>query len=435
MKRFLLLILFAGLMADSMFGWGLGVAPGVSLKNLLLYMLVLIIAIEAAIKGWSIQIELPSIHLLFGLLILIALLSWVANSFIASYVDYDPLQSFIAFKGGLVDHYLFFLVFFLAVRTEQDVASLQRIFLMLLVAANIVTLMDAFSIPDFGFIETRNDGRVEGPLGEANQYGLFIAMMIPLLLAQAPREEGFVRAYLYVGAAASFFTMLMTVSRGALVSLIFGSIIAALFLKEHMNPKYMRRLVAMALVGAAFAALIIGQEYKDLIIERTQDAVSSGSAEAMTSGRTWIWSTALDFMMRRPLSLISGYGWNTFHDVMFVAPHNVYLHRFFELGIIGLAAFLGIFAAILFRCRRAVNIGTNKGPLHALLIGFVFGFCILLTGIFAVDLANPWYFVWSFVGLSMRATVVVFEQAANRTAPSPAASTGTTRQFDTDTVT
>ncbi len=63
MKRVLLIVLFSGLLAVSMFGWGLGIAPGVSLKNLLLYLPVLIIGIEAAIKGRTTRIEVPALHL------------------------------------------------------------------------------------------------------------------------------------------------------------------------------------------------------------------------------------------------------------------------------------------------------------------------------------------------------------------------------------
>lgn len=409
MKRWLLLTLFVGLMADSMFGWGLGIAPGVSLKNALLYVLVLVMAIETAITGGKSSVELPHIHLLFIMLIALALLSWAVSTFVGSYIDYSPLRSFIAWKGSLLDHYLFFLVFFIGVRSEPDVQWLHKWLFIFIAAANILTVLDAYKIPDLAFIETKGDGRVQGPLGEANQYGLFVALMLPFLLARAWSERGYLRAFLGAGAAASFLVMLLTVSRGAFLSLVAGSLFAVVFLRDHMNAKIVQRTFAIGFVAILGAALVLGQDYANLIIERTQETTFGGDTYAMTSGRTLIWSKALGIMMEDQWSLLTGYGWNTFRSVMAIAPHNVYLHRFFELGIFGLIVFLALLFSVLHQIRKALDNRKRNSSLDSSLIGFVFGFAILVIGIFAVDLANPWYFVWAFAGIAMRAGILVTE--------------------------
>ena len=423
--RLLLLGLFVVLMADSMFGWGLGIGPGFSIKNALLYLILLLLVLEFAVTREKRIFELPGIHLSFVLLIALATFSWAANTFAGSYVDYQPVRGFIALKGYMLDHYLFLLVFFLGARSQVDVIFLQRWILAIIAIGSILTVMDGYNLPNLNVIEVRGDGRVTGPLGEANQYGLFVAMFLPMLVAKAWASKGFERVVFGVGALFTFWVLVLTVSRGAYFALFVGSFVAAIYLKPFLNARFVRLALAGVLVLVCATILLLGQEYADLIMERTVEAGSRGDAYEMSSGRTWIWASALGLMLDQPLSLITGYGWRTFTDAMGFAPHNTYFGRFFELGVLGLLLFVGLMVAVLRYAKQAIGSGSvERTNLLPALMGFVFGFCVLLVGLFFVDLFQAWYFVWAYCGLAMRGMAEALRQSGVSEATTAATNNG-----------
>ena len=407
MKRFLLLGLFVVLMADSMFGWGLGIGPGLSVKNAALYVLILLLAMEFAVTRERHIFELPAIHLLFGLLIALAAFSWALNTFVGGYTGYRPLGAFIALKSNLVDHYLFFLIFFLGARRWADVLWLQRWILVVIALGSIATVMDAYNLPDLNVIEMRRDGRVQGPLGEANQYGLFVALFLPILFARAWVTRGIERAFFAGAALFTFWVLVLTVSRGSYASLLVGSVLAAVYLREFLDLRYVAAMFGLACVGVLAAVLLLSQEYVNLIVDRVIQASSMDDAGQASSGRTWIWGDALDRMTTEPLSFLIGYGWNTFRSAVGIAPHNTYLGYLFELGVFGALLFVFLFGAIVRHAKAALRVSGTHPEVRGGLIGFVIGLFVLLVGIFFLDLTTPWYFIWAYCGLVMRGVAEV----------------------------
>ena len=420
MIHHLLLWAFVGLMADRMFGWELNLAPGLSLKNALLYSILLVIGMQAARRRQRVLIDLPHIHLFFGLFILIALLSWTANVLVGMYFDYPTLTRLMLWKGSLLDHYLFFLLFFLGVRSEQEFLWLQKWLLFFVVMASIATVLDAYDMPDLGFIETRGDGRVQGPLGQANSYGMFNAFFLPMLVARALNERGGWRRFFSVGALFTFWALLLTVSRGSMLALLLGSLFSVLFLHQHLNAVQVKRVIGFGLVALICVALLLGRDYVDLILERTVGAADTGDAFEMTSGRTWIWSRALGMMVSEPWTIFTGFGWGTSGQALGIAMHNAYLEHFFELGIFGLLAFVGLLLSILYWTKRAIDSSPPGNPLSPQVIAFFFGFAALSIGIASGTLYSPFYFIWAYTGLAMRAAAILLVSAQD----SPVQSSG-----------
>ena len=425
MIRHLLLWAFVGLMADRMFGWQMNLAPGVSLKNALLYSILLLIGLQAARRRQRVVIDLPPVHLFFGLLILIAFLSWAANVLVGMYVDYPALPGLMTWKSEPLDHYLFFLLFFLGVRSEQEFLWLQKWILFFVAMASVATVLDAYDMPDLGFIDTRHDGRVQGPLGQANDYGIFLATFLPIILARVFTETGAWRGYFAVGAAATAWALLLTVSRGSYLSLILGSICSAYMLRQHLNPRMVRRFVAMAVLALLGAVLVLGDQYIELILERTIKTAETGDAFQMTSGRLWIWSRALDIMVDSPLSFITGYGWNTTTYVLGITMHSRYMNYLFELGIFGLMTFMALLTSVMYWTRRAIIEGRADHQLRPALVGFCFGFMTLCFGLIGGNVYSPWYFVWAYTGIALRAAVLVLQQTTGpRTEELPGTGSG-----------
>ena len=183
-------------------------------------------------------------------------------------------------------------------------------------------------------------------------------------------------------------------------------------LRQHLNPRMVRRFVAMSVLALLGAVLVLGDQYIELILERTIKTAETGDAFQMTSGRVWIWSRALDIMVDSPLSFITGYGWNTTYDVLGISMHSRYMHYLFELGIFGLMIFMALLTSVLYWTRRAIIEGGSDHQLVPALIGFYFGFMTLCFGLVGGSVFSPWYFVWAYTGIALRAAVLVLQQTA-----------------------
>ncbi len=79
--------------------------------------------------------------------------------------------------------------------------------------------------------------------------------------------------------------------------------------------------------------IVAGRTYLELYIHRFT-GVYRVSAADVSSGRSDIWGRGLEAMMNSPVSLITGFGWDTWSVMGFnIVAHNHYLSLWFELGL------------------------------------------------------------------------------------------------------
>lgn len=152
--RYLLALFFFVMYAGDNIGLNISLGPGMSLKNLLLYMMLVGIALNAAVAR-NHRVELGLVLVAFALLITYALVTWIVAVFVLAAPDYEMRESFIRLKSTLVDQYLTFLVFFYGAMHLKDAVWLFRALIWIAIAGNIVTLIDAFNIPNLGIVEAR----------------------------------------------------------------------------------------------------------------------------------------------------------------------------------------------------------------------------------------------------------------------------------------
>ena len=408
MTRILLFLLFFVLLAGETLGLDMSLAPGLSVKNAFLYMLLLGIAIDTALNR-NRRIEAPSVIVPYLLCISYAIFTWLVVVLILDYSGYSAMGSLIMLKGGLADHLIVFLVFFYGVLNVKDALWLIKAMLWLVIIGNLLTVVDALNMPDLGLLHERESGRVGGPIGESNQYAVFLTLFLPGALALAAVSRGWTRRLAIGGACVSALALLMTVSRGGIVGLVIGGLLAAIFLRRFVPT---RTIIYAVFIGIAFLTigllLAYAAGYGELLYDRFVGR-STGSAWEASSGRTVIWGRALEKMMDTPITLVTGYGWNSyryFPDFGY-APHNSYLGIYFNLGVIGLALVLFSFWNVLRIAKRAIAIAPLD--LSPLLVAFIFGFLGMLVGIFFVELYSPWLFIWAYTGANMRLAVSIME--------------------------
>ncbi len=354
------------------------------------------------------KIELPDLHLPFIALIVYTLITWVffthANILELSYQpigeDFSEIKSLMQIKSFLIDRYAFLVAFFYGVVTMDDSRWVMKRIIWLIIAGNLLTLIDAFNVPDLGIIHQRDDSRVSGPLGESNQYAAFALLFLPTMAILAIISRGAERLGYAFGALATFTVILLTTSRGAIVGLTLGLLTGLFFLRHHLGTGRMVKVIVGLTVAIGVTLAVASIDFSDLMIERFVNKSASSDLATVTSGRSNNWTLLIETLLREPVTLVFGYGWGMAKKLSDVATHNTYLEVFFELGIIGFMIFVGLLWAVVRVTRRAIDRAT--GDLQAELGAFLVGFLSLCFAIFFVNLFNAWLYVWAFSGVMMR---------------------------------
>jgi O-antigen ligase len=405
MTRTLLALLFIVLLAADALELNLSLAPGLSVKNAFLYLIVFVIAVETALTR-NRRFECMSVIVPYSLYFFYACFTLVIVVVFVNYPGYEILQAIISLKSGVADNLLVFLVFFYGVLTAKDAESLIKVMIWTVVVANVITVIDGFNIPDLGIVSERDDGRIGGPIGESNQFAAFLALFLPGILALALLERGAVRVIAFIGFGFSLIAFLMAASRGGFLGVVGGTMIGFVLLRRYISPK-LAISAAGSIVGLAIVAVVILSftSFGDLLYERFLEDSTKGSATHISSGRTYIWTTALNKMFENPITLVTGYGWDTYFQfrIFRYAPHNSYLNIFFELGAIGILPVLITFTNVVRHANRAMSITTPET--RAVLFAFVIGLLAILVAIFFVDISSPWIFLWAYIGASMRLAI------------------------------
>lgn len=399
------------LLATDALNFNLSLLPGVSAKNLIIYCIAVILALRMVVGRHSVA-DMGQMQGAFIVLIGYAIVTWLVAALVVNYEHYNFIASAIRLKSGLIDYYIFFLVFLFGVQTSGDALKVIKGLLLGALFANIITILDAAGIISLGF-RIRDDGRTAGAIGESNQYAAFIVLFLPATIAAAVAARGFQRVFWLGAAMIGAMTLVMTASRGGFVGLAMACAVGA-YLYRHLIS-YSR------IAGWVFASMILlvlvvtFSQYGNLLAERM---MGTGSIDASTasSGRSDIWATALGEMVSHPITFITGFGWDVYSSMPFqFATHNHYLNLWFNLGLLGLACGSYLLFSGIGRARRASLLA--EPPLRGQLIAYVLGGVGVATAVFFVDLHDPWYYFWMYAGVVMRLVLCVQRQPAKIPAP------------------
>jgi len=399
--RFLLFLIICVSAFIDIFGTGLSLGAGISARNLLLYLgagwLLLQYALGRPFKG-----ELQSIQICLMVLIAYAIITMFIASEIIHYPGYKLSVSAISLKVSLIDPLVYFMVFFYGTRAMVDARSAIKMLLIVISITNLFTIAKATGIIAFGAPVMTAD-RVDGVIGDANETGTVIACLLPVYVSIILSAKGFGRIFWLVCMTLSVVVMLMGGSRGALVGLLFGALWAAYLCRRYLSFRVAIQWGSAIFAITAIAALIAGRTYLAIYIHRWT-GVSLSSAADVSSGRSDIWSNGLNAMMNSPVSLITGFGWDTWSVMGFhYVAHNHYLSLWFELGLVGVVGFLLIVRQLVTTALTTAAVADASD--RSLIVAFVFSFLILAIGIFFVLLYKPWTYLWAYIGLAMRYTV------------------------------
>lgn len=386
-----------------MLRWDLTFTTGLSAKNLLIYLLAIFLGLRMVIARTSITAA-GQLQAAFIVQIFYAIATWLVAGLVIKYQGYDFVASGIQLKSGLIDYYVFFLVFLFGVRTTEDAMKVLNWILLGAMFANVATILDTAGILNLGYQE-RMDGRTQGAMGESNQYAAYIILFIPGMIAAAVASRKIIwRMFWLGGALLSCVALAMTASRGGLVGAMLGCAVGA-YMYRHL-VSYSR------IAGWVFAAVVLlvvvlsFSQYGGLLTERVFGQTGNIDATEASSGRTEIWMNLFATMMAQPITFITGYGWDVYWSFPFrFSPHNHYFSLWFNLGLVGLFTGCYLLFSTIARARRASLVA--EPGVRRQLIAFVIGGIAVCGAVFFVELHDPWIYFWIYAGTVMRLVLCI----------------------------
>ena len=350
----------------------------------------------------------------FGLLralrvdVLVTLILFVENPY------YSALGTLIRLKAKLVDQFLVLLVFFYGVVNWKDALWLLKALVWVVLIGCFLTVVDSFDVPDLGVITSRDsDGRVEGFIGSAQDFGALLAFYFPAAIALLWGASGLKRLAVLLGTGMLLVSIMLSASRGAMVGVVVGAIMAAIYLRRYISRQtILRATFAFVAFTIVSAAVVMSTQYGDLLAMRLGTGLSTGDVETVSSGRSAIWGAALREMAEQPLSFIGGLGWEAYFSTggYRLSTHSVYLDRLYNLGTIGLVLFLVSFVGVVAVTRR----GLASAPKEAVpyLLATVIGMTSFVITMAFSDIFEAAPYVWAFTGLALRIAVSQESQPA-----------------------
>ena len=433
--RWMLVGLIALLIATDFTGINPGLGPGLSVKNAMLYLAVMVLAFRMALTG-GFRLRMPGMHLAWVAWVGYALLTWLAVSLVLKYHTYEPLASAMALKSELIDCALYCFVAFYVVQTEDDFRFVLHALVGVVGISSVLTLTDLVGITGLGMKVGESGAeadRVFGAFGHANETGSFLACVLPPLIATTISSRGAFWRLFWVGCtAATAAVFVLTVSRGAYVGALLGYPIAAYMLRSLIPPgrvlTWSLGLIGVAIVGGVIAAIFnpaAVTAIADRVLGIGTTLGTAGLSEA-SSGRSDIWGLALKEMMNSPLSLLTGFGWNAWSTMPTIyALHNQYLDQWFNLGLVGLVSYIALEYLTIVNAKRAAML--SSGPIQRDMIACVFGVMALSIAIIFENMFTPRPYMWMYTGLILRGVVLLTDKAAAAAPvrPAPAVPLGT----------
>lgn len=412
--RLLFMLVIGALATSDTFSLGMSLGPGLSVKNALIYPIALGLMFRMSVTD-RFRVRLPVLNAAFVIWITYAILTWIACITVIHYPGYEVRATGISLKSLMMDSAIFFFTFFYGVDNENDFLALTKTLALAIGVANVLTLADVAGIIHLGITigsEGVEAGRVFGVFGHANDTGALIVCLLPMLTAVAVSSRGWPKVFWFIGALASIAVLMLTVSRGAYVGVAIGYAWAVWLCRRHLPAS---RVAAWVLIGVSALVVAVGvaaavmPQFVELLSQRLLDQTMAVSVSTASSGRTTLWLATLHVMMAHPITFLTGYGWRT-HQLMFtLVTHNDYLDQLFELGAVGVLAFLTIFYQIVSTALRALEVAEPRQRPY--MMALVFGMLGLAVSIFFVNLERPWDYIWIYAGLTVRAALGALEKA------------------------
>ncbi|MSR87953.1 MAG: hypothetical protein EXS69_02200 [Candidatus Zambryskibacteria bacterium] len=297
-------------------------------------------------------------------LVLYVVLTFLAVVGLADLLGVDPVKSlwsnFERMEGFIALLHLG--AFFLVISSTFKESDWNKWWNTSLVASGLMVLYCLLQI--FG-LKTINQGgvRVDGTLGNAIYLSVYMLfhIFVALLFLYRGRKNVALRWVYGLLILAQTFILYYTATRGAIIGLIGGLLVAAILNIRNVEDSSVRKTSVAVLFGLVILlgsfALFRGADFvkSSPVLSRFSSLTTS---EIKTQGRYFVWPMAVDGLKEHP---ILGWGQENFIYVFqkyyrpemyqlepwFDRAHNIFLDWAIAGGLLGLLAYLALYGAML----------------------------------------------------------------------------------------
>lgn len=339
--------------------------------------------------------------------IVLSLIGFVCVAAIASLITTHQQIALIGShnrRTGLLTLWGCVTLFLLVVTMIRTDSTKHRLIIALLSGGALVAALSLWQFFDPGgsarrwFHELSGDPRPIGTMGQANWFGTYLCLLLPLATAVYLAARAFLtRAGSALACLLVFASLLVCQTRGAWVAA--ACFLAWLAIRHRSDwRKLVPLFAAMALVAGV---LIPSKDWKIyhrmLTFEKEVERAGEGSP-GTGSSRFGYWIYGLKHL---PPHLILGAGLDTYEEVGLqdATPppidkaHSIYLEYAVTLGLPGLALYL----IFLWVCVKPIP-GTSETLLRWGLKAAIVTY--LIQGLFIHDTIHTWPLVWVIAGLA-----------------------------------
>jgi O-antigen ligase len=237
--------------------------------------------------------------------------------------------------------------------------------------------------------------RAQGLFYEASTLGNFCAFFLVMILVAAFRpsqERPCSRIALGAGGVLFAAALLLSYSRASLVTIAVAGF--AFVCVRRMNIRRAFLVICGSMLCAALLFRIAMPELSSHYWNRIELSLQYlwSSPDGVLSGRLSVWKTIADALIRQPWQAVFGIGYKTLPYTGIVGPNlpadNTYLSLLVETGVVGLAAFLFLNAAIL---RTSFHASRSTRPRASFFGTWIFCFwCGEMVQMLSGDLITYW---------------------------------------------
>jgi O-antigen ligase/tetratricopeptide (TPR) repeat protein len=312
------------------------------------------------------------------------------NSFKAFWSNYERMEGYIT----LLHLGAYFLVMSAVLRTQD---AWNRLFATSLSASLIMAIYSFFQLA--GRITINQGGvRVDGTLGNASYLGIYMVFHIFIAALLFFRfQKMWQKVLVSIVALLDLIILYHTATRGAILGLLGGALVAFIFLalKSEKGDKIRKFALVSFVAIIVFVGLFIALKNTSFV---TKSPVLSrfstlSFSEIKTQGRYFVWPMAIKGFVERP---ILGWGQEGFNFVFnkyydprmynqepwFDRAHNTYLDWLIAGGLLGFLCYISIIFFLLYYILKAKDNFLNKQD-KAVLLGVLSAY--LFHNLFVFD--------------------------------------------------
>jgi O-antigen ligase len=392
----------AGFQLEKLFG----LASGLSLQNLSMYLLLIVWALTLKTRGTFFQQNNVNKYLV--ILMIIMAVSIFPNVYGYGVQKTSLKKEIVAFKNFINPWIFFFLITTLVNDKRTCKRVITGLILFLLVTVFTVLIQNFMGIKLGTHLSGKSYvGRSAG-FAEANQYAAFLVLFLPLFLSpiflkdkQLERIKGFFLFFI------GLIGLLFTVSKGGIIAFFvsMGCFFFYAYRKRLITKMRIFLYLYLLLAMGATSFLLLPSQTREIAAKRfTLEKVGPYNPWAvrefsflhkLTSGRTQVWMYSLGLIARRP---ILGYGSSADKNQLDLSTHSDLLRWLVNHGIIGFLLFSMIYIKIFRHVKYHLKTSTNLKS-RILYLGYMFGFIGYVTAMCGVNIYDPRIIFWMYTAI------------------------------------